>query len=190
MSASLGTHSANHAYSGACRRGYFRVSSRMPLRLTLLSKDEAEDLRHELSAPGEEATVVGDHLLEARLCRLEQKLDQLLLRAGVAVELPISKAEKRDVELSGSGLRVRTTAVYQVDDSVKLELTLPEENGRPIRVLARVVAPTRGRDGVARNEVAVVFQTIRERDREAIVRHAYEVQRLELGRASKRTSLR
>ena len=190
MSAGLNTQSLRGSHSGECRRGYFRVSSRIPLRLTLLDEEGANELARELGEPGEELAALEDHQLEARLCKIEQKLDQLLNRVGIPVEIPISQAEKRSVHLSGSGLRVRTTAVYQLKDAVKVELTLPEEAGLPIRILGRVVAPTDEGNGVVNDEVALYFDTIRERDREAIVRHAYEVQRLELGRASKRTSLR
>ncbi len=177
-------------YQGACRRDYFRVTSWLPVRLTGLDHEEATKLTLELNLPGEESASLSDRQLEARLCQIEHKLDLLLERAGFDVELPLSQTKKREVELSGSGIRVEADGNYRVGDLVKVELYLPEERGRSICLLGRIIVGNEARCQDSKLGVALVFQSIRDGDREAIVRHAYEVQRLSLGRASRRDHLR
>lgn len=178
------------AYQGACRRDYFRVTSWLPVRLTGLNHEEATKLTLELNLPAEESASLADHQVEARLCQIEHKLDLLLERAGFDVALPLSQTQKREVELSGSGIRVEADENYRVGDLVKVELYLPEERGRSICLLGRIITGNDERSQDSKLGVALVFQTIRDRDREAIVRHAYEVQRLSLGRAARRDHLR
>lgn len=177
-------------YTGDCRRGYFRVDTWIPIRVRRLDAVSARELEREIDAPAEESAFHGDPALEARLCALEAKLDLLLRSAGHAVEMPVGKSPKRAVELSGSGLRVEASEVLSRGDAVRVELELPEERGRTIQILADVVSGNDGRETAGRPGVALCFRSIRHRDREAIVRHAYEVQRLDLGKASGRESLR
>ena len=178
------------SYEGKCRRGYFRVETWLPLRLRRVTSESAERLARELEAPAEESAAVSDPVLEARLCTLESKLDQLLIAAGQKIDEPLGKTPKRSVQLSGSGLRAEVPGVLRRGDVVRVELELPEERGRTIQILADVVSGNDRRDRSGGKGVAVHFRSIRHRDREAIVRHAYEVQRLDLGKASGRESLR
>ncbi len=177
-------------YSGACRRDYFRVSTWLPIRIRRLSRDAAAELERELEAPAEESNAVSDPVLEARLCTLEAKIDLLLAAAGHEVDSSIAKLPRRSVELSGSGLRAEVPGFLRKGDVVRVEFELPEERGRGIQILADVVSGNDGRETTGSKSVAVCFTRVRHRDREAIVRHAYEVQRLDLGKASGRESLR
>ncbi len=190
MSVAIGTESGTTSYRGRCRRGFFRVVSWLPVRISQLGDDAATELSCELDVPGVESVSVADDRLEARLSQIEYKLDLLLKRAGFDVELPLSQSAKREVELSGSGIRLQAEGVYRVGDLVKVELFLPEERGRLICLLGQVVGASGSKASAGRSEVALAFRSIRDRDREAIVRHAYEVQRLSLGRATARDGLR
>ncbi|MCH7866251.1 MAG: PilZ domain-containing protein [Myxococcales bacterium] len=177
-------------YNGECRRDFFRVSSRLAIRLTWLTEAEAEELTRELGIPCTESVSLTDKLLEARLTRIENKLDLILKQTGFDVELALSQTEKRAVELSGSGVRLHAPEIYRVGDLVKIQLDLPEECGRTLILLGRVVLGNEVGSVGASSGVALVFHSIRNRDREAIVRHAYEVQRLMLDRTANRSDLR
>ncbi|MDP6978833.1 MAG: PilZ domain-containing protein [Myxococcota bacterium] len=177
-------------YRGACRRDFFRVSTWLPIRIRRLTSAAANELEHELDTPAEENGTVSDPVLEKRLCALEAKLDLLLRSTGHEIDEPVSKSPKRAVELSGSGLRAEVPGFLRRGDVVRVEVELPEERGRAIVILADVVSGNDGREMDTRTGVAVCFRSIRHRDREAIVRHAYEVQRLDLGKVSGRESLR
>lgn len=190
MSFAAGREVATTTYEGACRRDFFRVSSRLAVRLTPLCEAAAEELARELATPCEESISLADRLLEARLSRMENKLDLMLKHAGFDVELALSLTKKCEVALSGSGLRLQVKETYRLGDLVKVQLDLPEESGRTLSMLGRVVTGNEVGTVGAKSGVSLVFQSIRHRDREAIVRHAYEVQRLALDHASKRKNLR
>jgi len=178
------------SYHGKCRRDYFRVETWLPVRLSSLTPEGAERLARELDAPAEESATLTDPVLEGRLCAIEAKLDILLAAAGHEVEAPVGQTVKRVVEISGSGLRTEMPGVFHRGDAVRVELELPEERGRTILILGEVVFGSGAEEQTGRKGVALRFHSIRHRDREAIVRHAYEVQRSDLGRASGRESLR
>ncbi len=177
-------------YRGDCRRDFFRVSTWLPIRLRRLTTAAAGELERELDTPAAGSATVTDPVLEKRLCALEAKLDLLLRSSGHEIDEPVSRSPKRPVELSGSGLRVEVPGFLRRGDLVRVEVELPEERGRAIVILADVVSGNDGREMDGRRGVAVCFRSIRHRDREAIVRHAYEVQRLDLGKVSGRESLR
>lgn len=190
MSVTTGHEVENSNYRGRCRRGFFRVHSWLPVRLSSLDQQGARTFSNELNTPAEESASLADGQLEARLSHIEDKLDMLLRSAGHEVAVPLSQSEKSDVEISGSGLRVNTGELFAVEDRIKVELVLPEECGRTISLLGRVVTVSEAIGPKRKCSVALFFETVRDRDREAIVRHAYEVQRLLLGREAKRDRLR
>ncbi len=190
MEASTRNRVATENYSGECRRDFFRVSTWLPIRVRRLTSEAASELARELDTPAEESATVSDPILEARLFSLESKLDVLLKGLGHALDEPVSKLPKQSVELSGSGLRVEAPGLFRRGDVARVEIELPEERGRAISILADVVSGNDARERAGRKGMAVCFRAIRNRDREAIVRHAYEVQRLDLGKLSGRETLR
>ena len=190
MSVATGHEVENSSYRGRCRRDFFRVHSWLSVRLSSLDEQSARTFLNELNTPAEESASLADGQLEARLSHIEDKLDLLLRIAGHAVAVPLSQSEKSDVEISGSGLRVKAGEQFAVQDRIKVELVLPEESGRTIALLGRVVTVSEAISPNRERSVALVFETVRDRDREAIVRHAYEVQRLLLGREAKRDRIR
>ncbi len=190
MSMASGSEVETRDYRGTCRRGFFRVTTWLPIRVSRLSESSAADLARELDAPAEESATVSDSQLEARLGLIERKLDLLLKRAGYAIDLPLSNHEKREVQLSGSGLHVDVPGFLRCGDLAQVELELPEERGRAIQLLGQIVSDDAGRTLGEQRGVALIYRSIRDRDREAIVRHAYEVQRICLGRVSGREDLR
>ena len=92
--------------------------------------------------------------------------------------------ESVDVELSGGGLRFAAKlSEEQEGEDALVELMLPGTPPRLVRAIGRVVSRS-SEDGV--DEVAVSFRVIDERDREAIVKFAHEVERMQLLRRATR----
>lgn len=118
------------------------------------------------------------------LVRVEEKLDLLLDRAGIA---PLGFLPKREGEvvLSGSGLRVPSAgAAIPIGTLLLLELDLPLYPTHRVRCLAAVV---HSEDGSRKERgIALEIRCIHEHDRDAIVRHTLAVQRGELLRRPRR----
>ena len=157
------------------RRRYFRVLARLPVRHRPLEPGEFASLKRDIETPRPDPESL-EPALASWLVRIEEKLEQVLGLLGDAGAAP---AEPVDVEISGGGLRFGAKLPdEQEGDDVLVELTLPGSPPRPIRAIGRVVARTNEDSG--HDEVAVSFRVIDERDREAIIRFAHEVERVQL----------
>ncbi len=169
---------AKPEFDGQCRRAFFRVSVRLPIRLGWLTSEEEEELRAELEAPRADwSASSGDELLLATLQRIEEKLDLLLEGRAQAPTPPVGEADMRTAVLSASGLQTTTDEPFRPGDAVKVEMLLPDSPPRVVRALAQVVSgPTRRVDG-ARQRVALAFESVEEGGRDAIVRYACDAQR-------------
>lgn len=167
-------------YRGDCRRSYYRVDTRLPIRLEWLSKEDAASWLAEMNTPRGEGHRVEDLQLESRLSKIEAKIDLLLSRGGCDVDVPLESREKIPVQLSGAGLRVRVKGVFRIEDRVRVEMYLPGRQGELIRALGEVVSASGGRRGDRQGRISIMFRRIGDRERDAIVRHVYEVQRIVL----------
>lgn len=157
------------------RRRFFRVRARLPVRHRPLEPGEFETLKREIETPRPEAEEI-EPALAARLTGLEQKLDQVLALVGGGANT--QPAEPLNVELSGGGMKFAAKLPEEQEGQDTLvEILLPGYPPRLVRTIARVVARSRGANG---DEIAVCFRVIDERDREAIVRFAHEVERAQL----------
>lgn len=157
------------------RRRYFRVLARLPIRHRPLEPGEFESLKRDIETPRPDPEAL-EPALGAYLTRIEEKIEQILgLVGGGGADL----AQPVDVEISGGGLRFAAKLPEeQQGDDVLIELTLPGSPPRPVRAIGRVVGRSNDRDGS--DEIAVSFRVIDERDREAIIRFAHEVERVQL----------
>jgi len=84
------------------------------------------------------------------------------------------------VNISGAGLRFRSSQPFRPGQILALALLLPLEVPVLVRALGRVVRTHPARGGV--QEVAVEFTQIREEDRERLVRYVFELEREALRR--------
>ncbi len=165
-------------FQGDCRREFFRVAARLPIRLSWLTTEEREELRAELDQPRPTpGAPTGDEVLLATLQRIEEKLDLLLEGAGKARPCSLGEADMKSAVVSASGLQTTTDEPFRPGDAVKVELLLPESPPRLVTALAQVVSgPTRRIEG-RRQKVSLAFECVDDGGRDAIVRYACDVQR-------------
>jgi hypothetical protein len=163
------------------RRRYFRVWTRLVLRHRRVTPDERERIEAELRSRTPDPPWTGDPALGHWLARIESKLDRLLerLEAGRGPGSEFEGVELRRVEISGSGLRFACAGALAPGDDVLVEIWIPGAAARRVRSLARVVRNVEPERPGASPSVALAFRVLAEEDRDAIVRHSLEVQRLE-----------
>jgi len=162
------------------RRAYFRVQTHIPLRLGWLTSEQAQVLVHSIETSRRDELSIRDDGLRVILQRIEEKLDLLLQAQQGGAPLSLGQIEPQRVALSGSGLETGTAEPFRPGDPVKVELLLPGTTPRPITALARVVYGPSRRVSEGQESVALAFSHVDESDRDAIVRHVYDVQRLML----------
>ena len=119
----------------------------------------------------EKQSQLGNYLLN-----LNKKMD--LLTRFVVQSLEGDKNDLTEVDISGGGMRFSTSKNYPIDQLMKLELVLvPECVG--IVAYGRVVDCKPTSDGKG-NDVAIIFVKLREADRDAIIKHVFQVQSQQL----------
>lgn len=159
------------------RRAYYRVGTCLPLRIQRGDPAACERLRREIESSVREPTLTAvEAPLEARLARIEQKLDRVLAQLGGG-EPPLGRRDLTPVRLSGSGLACRVGGRPRLDEEVVVEMLLPGGAPEPVRAVARVVSAEPA--GENASQVAFAFTAIDELDREAIVRYVSAAQRRE-----------
>lgn len=172
---------------GRCRRAYFRVATRLSLRVTWLPAEKVDSVELEIQGPRDGQLEIEDPAVARQLRQIEAKIDLLLSKLGHDVARPLGRGDLQEVSISGSGLRMQTRETFRTNDYVQVEVLLPGTPPHPVRAVARIVQVAEGRSARSPSEVAMVFTSISEEDREAVIRHAYEVQRLSLRSRSDQT---
>ncbi len=168
------------------QRDFFRVKTRLPIRMTPVAASERGRLEREIMRPDASAAPEVDPDLARWLDRIERKLDRILLHLDVECE-GVRPTETRSLVISGGGLRAPVDRAYPVGSLFLVELELPGPPAHLVRCLASVVEFFCHEDGVA--DLALAYQAIHEEDREAIVRHTLDVERSELrSRSARRTA--
>lgn len=176
------------------RRRYFRIADQIGLALTPLTAAEAEQLLERLEAPSSRAGLLNDlqairerHLPERRALEykfptvaayikvIEHQIDTLAQAVGEVEDFP--GVADTPACLSAQGVSVQWLTAFVVESAVDLRLTLFPDRVL-VRSLARVVRCDPFEDGSYR--LALDFVHVREADREAIIRHVYRLQRLQL----------
>lgn len=182
------------APSDARRRAYYRVEGRLPVRLTPIAEHQIDDAIFELASPPALGTPIVDDEepgpLQERMRRLEEKVDLLLRQAGVEVPRPLGAADLRALVFSGSGLAVEVARPFRAGDRFRVEILLPAPARRLVRGVAEAISdspPGIGPDSPAR--LALAFRHMTDEDRDALVAHGYDLQRIALRAAqqAKRT---
>ena len=166
-----------------------RIISEIQKQQALLPADlssEGNDLKYAFSLLSEaEATVLYD--MHTRLIRIEDKLDKLASKLTKDANERDRPAffESRGLNISGSGIALFTDECLNAGDYLEITFVLPLIPTYSIRALGSVVyskaseekeedAPT----GLF--ETGVHFLTLLEKDREQIVRYAFQQQSQEI----------
>jgi hypothetical protein len=176
------------------RRRYFRIEDHMGLLVVPIGPAEQARLIESLDSPSSRAGLLNDlhairelHLPERRALEykfptvaayvkvIESQIETLAQAIGDGEDFPTSP--DTDACLSAQGVGFDWPEVLAVDSHVELRLTLFPDRVH-IRALARVVRCDAAEDRGYR--IAVDFEHMREADREAIIRHVYRLQRLQL----------
>lgn len=170
------------------RRAYYRVSARLPIRITPLAPDEVDAAVFDLSMPdplcqsiaeGEEDTP-----LMVRLRRIEEKLDRLLGAAAVDVPRPLGGRDQRPLVFSGSGLALDVDFAFAAGDHFQVEILLPPPHGQIVRAVARAVGgsseDTRDGRGAGSSTLALSLLYMDDEERDALVAYSYDLQRFAL----------
>lgn len=158
-------------------RAFFRVKVHIPLRVTPIDEGQYQQLATDVLARIDPPVPVVDASLIGWLDRIERKLDQLLNHHGLLEPALVEPECKRRFDLSGSGLSYTSEKPIAAGSVLQLEFELPETPIRLVRCLGRVAeAGTASVDGEG-HLVGVAFETIRQADRDAVVRYTLAVQR-------------
>ncbi len=163
--------------SGAERRAFFRVLTHLPVKCRAVSEREAELLARELPerrAPDVSRVEPG---LAAWLDRIERKLDRVLIHLGIGDPVAFGADDVQQVMLSGAGLSFASDQSVATGGLALVEFEIPGTPAHLVRCLARVVHHHPPKQEGESGTTAVAFEVIHDSDREAIVRHAVEVQR-------------
>jgi len=162
--------------SSSSDRAYFRVRVDIPLRITPIEDSELEKHTTEVLSLVDLPTPEMDLALVGWLDRIERKLDRLLAQQGL-LDLDGTVLDRREsIDLSAAGFRFESTEPAEPGSAVLVELELPEVPVRLIRCVGRVTA-SRTLSDSSRHAISIAFETIRQSDRDAVVRYTLVVQR-------------
>ncbi len=108
---------------------------------------------------------------------IHRKLDFIIKILGQQDADNIFNIEPIEVNLSGSGLRFKTTDELPEDTYLDIELVLPISSGIIIGLIGQVVRTLPTTDGPQEKEIALKFAAVNEDDRECIIRYVFKRQR-------------
>jgi hypothetical protein len=173
------------------RREYFRIDDEIALDYRLISQGEAERLREKIqSRLVDRFTAASSFTATSRqmthvihkvqnqspeLARCLQAIDQklnMIAQLFVSEEIDLYEQPTREVNLSAGGVAFRVQHEIKIDSLLELRMVLlPSLVG--ILTISRVIQCERADDGNLRFpwEIAVVYEHLRETDRELLVRH-------------------
>jgi PilZ domain len=189
------------------RREYFRIDDEIALDYRLISEDEVNQLQERIQSRVVDRFTAASsfaattrqmtHVMHkvqndsAELARCLQALDQklnMIAQLFVSEEMGLNEQPSREVNLSAGGVAFRAQHEIDVDSLVELRMVLfPSMVG--ILSVSRVIHCERADDDNRQFpwQVAVVYEHLRESDREHLVRHimAKETQQLRDERSGK-----
>ena len=163
--------------SGISRREFFRVSTRLPVRASVVLQADIDRVKMEILAPDPTPPDL-DPALREWLERIEEKIDGVFATLDPRRRAPLSELDRRDLELSASGASWCPELPFEPGDWVLIELLITLPNRCRVQVLAECVGQRSLDDGTTRS--AFAFRTIAQGDRDAIVAHALEIQRSQI----------
>lgn len=160
-------------------RSFYRVSTSLALTAEPIEPDDLPAAKASITARVDAPRPEADPLLVAWLDRIERKLDQLLAHEGVSECPPLTDADRKVIELSGSGLSFRSGAKLSVGQRMLVRFELPELPVRLVSCVARIALIQPDDDGEDPT-VGLAFETIRPLDRDAVVAYTVGVQRQQI----------
>ena len=189
------------------RREYFRIDDEIALDYRLISDDEVDRLVEKIQSRQVDRFTAASsfaattrqmtHVMHkvqsesAELARCLQAIDQklnMVAQLFVTEEMELNEQPTREVNLSAGGVAFRAQHEIGMDSLLELRMVLfPSLVG--ILTVSRVIHCERANDGGRHFpwQVAVVYEHLRESDREHLVRHimAKETQQLRGERSGK-----
>ena len=173
------------------RREYFRIDDEVALDYRLISPGEAELLREKIkSRVVDRFTVASSFTATSRqmthvihkvqnqspeLARCLQAIDQklnMIAQLFVSEEMDLHEQSTREVNLSAGGIAFRSQQEMKIDSLLELRMVLfPSLVG--ILTVSRAVQCERVNDANLKFpwQISVVYEHLRESDRELLVRH-------------------
>jgi len=173
------------------RREYFRIDDEVALDYRLISEAEAERLREKIqsrlvdrftaassfTATSRQMTHVIHkvHNQSPELARCLQMIDQklnMIAQLFVSEEINLHEQPTREVNLSAGGIAFRVQQKIKIDKLLELRMVLfPSLVG--VLTVSRVTQCERVDDGNLKFpwQIVVVYEHLRETDRELLVRH-------------------
>jgi hypothetical protein len=173
------------------RREYFRIDDEIALDYRLISSGEAELLREKIQSrvvdrftAASSFTATSRHMTHIihkvqvqspELARCLQSIDRklnMIAQLFVSEEINLHERPTREVNLSAGGMAFRVQQEIKVDSLLELRMVLfPSLVG--ILTVSRVIQCERVEDGDLKFpwQIAVVYEHLRETDRELLVRH-------------------
>lgn len=169
-----------------CRRAYYRVTGRLPIRVERLADEELEAAIFDLVSPlrllgpASTGSDAEESALFERLRRIEEKLDLLLGLSHPDRPEPLGSADLEWIVFSGSGVSLPVEFGFETGDWFRVEMLLPGSEARIVRGIGRAVEGAKLEPETGRAELALALEHMHEDDRDALVAHSYELQRAAL----------
>ena len=173
------------------RREYFRIDDEVALDYRPISQDEAERLQKKIQSrmvdrftAASSFTATSRHMTHVmhkvqnqspELARCLQAIDQklnMIAQLFVSEEINLHEQPTREVNLSAGGIAFRVQHEIKVDSLLELRMVLfPSLVG--LLTISRVIQCERAGDGNLKFPwlISVVYEHLREADRELLVRH-------------------
>ena len=173
------------------RREYFRIDDEVAFDYRLISPGEAELLREKIkSRVVDRFTVASSFTATSRqmthvihkvqnqspeLARCLQAIDQklnMIAQLFVSEEMDLHQQSTREVNLSAGGISFRSQQEIRIDSLLELRMVLfPSLVG--VLTVSRAIQCERVNDGNLKFpwQISVVYEHLRESDRELLVRH-------------------
>ncbi len=167
-----------------CRRDYFRIRARLPVRYRSLLPGERETFLANLASEEPVPLSALPPGLVQWLDRLEKKLDCILSCIDARASVPLTERDRCDITLSGSGIAVARDEEEQIGEEFLIEVLLPGIPARRVLAVGKVVDNLKAEELAEGVFVAFTFVEIDEKDRDAIIAYVQDVQRAELRAAA------
>jgi len=172
--------------SSSSDRAYYRVRVDIPLRMTPVEENEVEGRASEVLSQIDPPMPEMDPAIIGWLDRIERKLDRLLAHEHLLDGLGAGLENRHNVDLSAAGLHFSSEEPVAHGSAMLLEFEIPEVPIRLIRCIGRVTGTGQPDLDPDRHPIGVAFETIRQADRDAVVRYTLAVQRQTIRSGAKR----
>jgi c-di-GMP-binding flagellar brake protein YcgR len=134
--------------------------------------------------PNDPTVVEALHLINRKINLLERvvSLENAPLEADEHLE-----HEPKEINLSGGGMAIKAECPLAVGAHLAIDLVLLPDND-PMRIFGKVIDSRRGKGDRDHYDISIVFEEIREEDKERLIQHVLRRQSEELRSARKATA--